>query len=477
MLGHNMIKLLVLFGVGSVCSVPCSVAYAQSPGLIVLHPLGQDFAAADAVAVAKVVHMTHPGVEAYTVNQVPVCQPVTLHLTVLTALKGSLSQGALVLHLPSVAITYYSGMSSNEDGSYILISLSHCADGSYQPYTTAFPFIPLGTSDPNVTQLEPADPITSCFEVLVSAAKDPSVRQLIVDSLWLDNNRSLPVGLAPYLHDPDPSVRAATLVCMASCQQVAALPLIRHFVAANPASDASSGVAWSVREYTTPLAVPSLCQLTFSPIAALRETAVYALYRIHEPSSVPVLILSLMDPDETAGTRTDAYAMLEQFSLYSVAPVNASPEQLSGSKSRCFAAFVAWWQHMLLNGQAASDEARTLSYIDHSPVVGDAIPTTLFSADAQIRLKTSATLIAQDNPDDIGYLMICLMDPNSQVSYSAYTYLRRYAVRDHVVASKLQGVPSEGAFASNYDTYTAPLYVWWHDYLSSKVPISNRQVQ
>jgi hypothetical protein len=456
--GLAMLALTLIF---------CQAASAQYSRFTSDKPLAGDFDAADVIVVAKITSMPPLWIDPASTDQDLLYKPFVINCQVARILKGSLDTATIQVNYPITSPRMFAGIDPNgQTGSYALFMLQRIG-GSFHSTGTSFLFIPLGKSAPNIDNLDGANSTDAALEVILSAAKDKAMRRYLIEILTTDDNPAIPVGLFPYLHDPDPTVRTAVLRCMASCHQVAAIPLISAEIELNPNQAESQQLAWWMRQYSNVDDASELWPLTMNRCGLVRESAMHCLFNISSPGSIPFFILELLDPDEKGVVRDMAYSSLYGLVPEAKAPANPTHAQLYSGSTTYFNFFSTWWSEQLQSQSAITGSAGKLLAIQAS--IGDSLPAVagIFSSDPNVRESECMALLHAGADTQIGYLVLCLSDPDNNVSYPAYRYLRTFAARDSVSKKMLGSIPDMAGYNREPDVYNQAIYQWWQDWLAS----------
>lgn len=348
-------------------------------------------------------------------------------------------------------------------GSYVVCAWTSNNDG-VSPAVGYYgdPIIPLGATRPDFEHnLSSIDPSTQVIEFIAKAMRDPSLRPILSYTLVGEDNAALPPLVFPYLSDPSYEIRVNAMRALASCQQVAAIPILEKQIHDDDQAGKPTGLlGYSLADYRVPESVPYLCDALFQPEFSSRKGAASALYQIGSPQSIPFLILALHDPDAASGPfsiRTHAFLTLRDLLPELDAVYYASPE-MRDDPVKGAAPILSWWHDELL-GKHIGPSRIHVAPGDSNMSLPSSVPDIgrlLFQTNAELRLGACAALSKQCGaPGCLPYLMIALCDVDGNVSYTAYSCLVRLA--------GIQGGArlSKDEYVKDEQQANAPVYAWW----------------
>gem|GEM_PF-6274609 len=449
------------------CALSSVCCRAQTPRMYVTHLLSRDFSKADVILIARIdkVGALVPDVKTMT-PQIYNYLPLSLECSAVKYLKGDVVVKTVDLNLPEADGFYYQGLQLfGKPGSYVLLVLQAASNGVLSPVSPEYPFIPLGNAVPNTAQIDSSDPMAASTEVITDAMADKSLRSFLRALFILENNDAVVKGLSKYVNDPDKEVRVSVLVSMITCQQVAAIPLMVKYLHENSDYFVNNSTDSALRYYNTPKAIPALCPLTFDPVPGIREAALHALVHTESPASTPFIILSLMEPDLKHNIHGAAWDKLTNQLPETFPTSEYSLDELNTSSMKCFNFYEKWWRMQLSTKPSETSHLYRLPLIISPAYQTDPIAVTLFSPYPQTREAACAGLAAHYTDGDSGYLVLALDDPDSKVSFTAYSTLRRLALADSKAAPLVGSMPTSDQYISESDKYNAAIYKWWQDRL------------
>ena len=384
----------------------------------------------------------------------------TFHI--IAFLKGGSPTTVLNVNLPYILGFYYPGSAlSIQNGSKFIVFLNTGSDGQFIPTDVTTPFMPLSASV-TLSKDHDSNLEESIYGLMLAACVDAKMRGTESYFLRTVINPSIVAGLLPYIDDKDLYTRDSVLTCMASNQQVAAIPRI---VALNQIMKAGGGGAESAStldNYQSPEALPYLNPLSFSSDYYIRLKAISGIDNLVNRTSIPYLMLAIRDPDYQNVIPPVACRLLHQLNP-SLGRLNESSYFLRHRTTETSKLF-AWWSDELLG--------KHLKLGEH-PVIPAELPYTpallnplLFIPNTPTRRAVADKLARIGDKSSIPYLVLALQDPDPQqndgnVSYVAYKTLHR-------LIPALGPAETSIKFAASPETAKQPTYQWWQEELMGK---------
>jgi hypothetical protein len=208
-------------------------------------------------------------------------------LQVDAALKGNL-KGELSLELPAVNEFYLGvvGMAQAPAGNFMLL-LKHQGD-QWKPVEPLLPMIPV--SPRAVEKARAAEKGFDYIDVLLNSTDDPLLRHAALYLLRDITDKRIVPEAFKWINDANSFTRGDALLCMATNQDLRAIPLIVAWQddAAKNNKDGTHAVNGLMR-YRTPEAVSILAPLLTGHSQPVRDCAIQGLVRSADQSSIPFL--------------------------------------------------------------------------------------------------------------------------------------------------------------------------------------------
>ena len=330
------------------------------------------------------------------------------------------------------------------------------ADGEFLPVDTTLPLIPLSN---NIFAKQGAQDVQrEIVRLMLASSVDPNIRRVNVYLLRDTVDSQITTALVSYLNDPDLRTRDAVLYCLATNQQVAAIPRIAELATILDRQGQGAESTKTLENFTTPEAVPYLKPLIITPNYLVRQESIRSLYNIADKSCIPYLILALRDPDPDQIIPVAADIALHRLiPVLGPAPTQSHDDYIK-HRQESTKLIYDWWIDEL-NGKhtkpgnqtaaASSNDSQAQMYALLSS------PIASVRRDAVSRLKKDA------NADSVPCLVLALQDPDETVSYSAYITLHR-------LVSTLGPAVNAEQFRSNKTSELQRIYSWWSVHLSPK---------
>ena len=431
------------------------------PGTV---PLPQAISSAEVIVVANIVVETPDVPSATDHNLTPgqISPPSQYVLHSLKCIKGKCPDN-LKIHLPELeALNYGGGYFKVNKGDNVLLILNRSSDGSFAPVDTATPLIRLANE-----QLFSVDKVTTVsvqsetVNTILDSLSDASLRTANIAVLKDVVDPNVILKIFPYLDSSDPDLCSAVAYCMATNQQVAAIPRIAQLCLAAEKQEPDSGslIALCLSKYRTENAVFYLNPLVISPNYRLRSVAVSTLYKISDRTSIPYLILALRDPDPSQNIPGAADVALHHI-IPALGPVLlSSREAFIKHRDEEIERVNEWWSDELNEKHTKlSDQTAALT----SPASQTELHVPLFSPATSTRREAALKLEKDADANSVPYLVLALQDPDDMVVYSAYKTLHR------LVSDLGPAVMTDEQFRSNRESEIKHIYSWWNTYLSPK---------
>ena len=376
---------------------------------------------------------------------------------VISCLKGN-AASPLRVNLPYVLSLYYGGFDLPiQNGSRFLLFLNNGADGKPVPTDATIPFVPL-TESPMIPE-NPANTVEeNVYRFMLTSCGDAKIRRANTFILRAVVNPMIVVGLFRYIDDADFYTKNNVLTCMATNQQVTAIPRIAALEEQGSGADA----VIALNSFQSPEALPYLNRLLFSPAYYVRLNSVFAIDRLANRSSFPYLILALRDPDVQNIIPQSAYGLLHQLnpSLGKAFGDNYFAQHRAVETAK----LLTWWSDELLGKHLKPGEHPAI------PAVFPKTPTLLnpllFIPDTATRRTAADKLARLGDKSSIPYLILALQDPDPQqndgnVPYVAYKTLHR-------LIPALGPAEASSQFAASPEIAKEPIYQWWQAELMGK---------
>ena len=382
---------------------------------------------------------------------------------VLQTLKGK-AENKIQIHLPYILSTYY-GHAKLElpTGSQFLLFLKATKIKGVMVEDGTVPLIP-GRVLP-ASQVASAQDDNFFSKVVQSMLLSVGNAQNRAADTYLLRNVVDPAivpALARYLDDPNENVRDNVLFCLATNQQVAAIPRIAALDAKLEAQGSGAQSTMALPNFQTSEAVPYLNPLLFSPAYYTRLNTVFAIDHLANRTTVPYLLLAVRDPDEQNIIPQSAYGLLHQLnpSLGEAFGNDYFAQHRAVETRKLF----AWWSDELLGKHLKPGEHPAIpAELPNAPAL---LNPLLFVPDTVTRRAAAAKLARLGGTSSIPYLILALQDPDAQaldvnVSYVAYKTLHR-------LIPSLGAVQDSDSFTANHAAAVQPIYDWWRDELLGK---------
>ena len=271
----------------------------------------------------------------------------TYVFAVLSTIKGRPPQ-PLIVRLPRVSgIGIHDWFNDNKQrlslkANYLLV-LSGDEKSGFAP-TTSLPIqLSPKVQGPKAPLNEaPPDAVFSAVALLfVDSLTDPATRAGAAHILAQAQGPEILRALRPFADDPDDTVRAAALACMALNQDLDAIPRIAAWRYSNP-NMGGNPVNGALESYKTPAAIPALNHLICeAKDQYTRLNALQALRQLPpDKSSIPYLIQAMRDP-ENANTANSAYFALLKM-IPELGPNRPSAMNRGPAESE-IQRFETWW--------------------------------------------------------------------------------------------------------------------------------------
>jgi len=379
---------------------------------------------------------------------------------VLKTLKGTLGP-TLDIDLPYLLRMYYGGAKLVlQNGSTLIIFLQGSAD-SLSPTDPTRPFVPITTASTSLAN-DSGDIQAEVYSLMLASCSDATIRQTNAFILRTETSPQIVTSLFPYIDDSNPLTRDFVLYCMATNQQVAAIPRIVALDIQTTTHDTSTESIGALGLYRTPEALPFLNPLLFSSHYYLRINAMRALSYLADRTSIPYLILALRDPDRQHFITESAYGLLYQLnpSLGTVYGSGYFTLHQSDETTKLY----AWWDDELLGKHLSQGTQPSIP--TPLPDTPSLLNPLLFTPDTATRRTVVARLYGTGDASSIPYLILALQDPDPKqtednVSYVAYKTL-------HNLIPSLGQTQNCDWYLSHHDAVTQPIYAWWQDELNGK---------
>lgn len=378
----------------------------------------------------------------------------TFHLIKL--LKGK-SNSTIYINLPYLLPLYYGGAELPvKSGNKFILFFGIGDDKKLEPIDMTVPIVPV-TENGIASAVYSGDIEKDIFSLMIASCSDTKVRQSNTYLLQSVISPQIVSGLFPYIDDNNLNIRDNVLVCMATNQQVAAIPRISILGTKMSAGGAGTESAVALRSFQDTQAVPYLNPLLFTQAYYVRLNAMFALDRLADHTSIPYFLMSLHDPDPQNIIPVSAYDM-----LHNIIPALGKPHPdnyYAQHRTQETAKLYAWWTDELNGKHLQPGEALLLpKTLSDAPAQ---LNTMLFVAKASTRQAAAVKLSQIGDATSIPYLIVALQDPDEDVAYSAYKTLHR-------LVPKLSVPKSREDFSAGRSVVVQPIYDWWRDELLGK---------
>lgn len=375
---------------------------------------------------------------------------------VIKLIKGT-APATLHVNFPYILSLYYGGADLPiRSGNKLILFLQPMADGNLVPTDATVPFVPL-TDEATASESYIGSAEENVYSLMLSSCSDLNVRLANTYILRTVVNPLVVAKLFYYINDQNLYTRDNVLTCMATNQQVTAIPRIAALDMIMEAGGGGAQSAIAFNNYQTSEALPYLNTLIFSPAYYTRLNAMFAIDRLANRSSISYLMLAVRDPDRQGIIQQSAYGMLHQL-IPSLGEAYGSG-YFALHRTKETLKLYAWWNDELLGKHLKPGQ---------HPELPTTLPSTpaqlyplLFIPDTDTRRVVAVKLSQTGNASSVPYLILALQDPDTEVAFTAYKTLHRLI--------PALGVPKT---REDFDAYPAvmsqPVYAWWQDELLGK---------
>jgi hypothetical protein len=278
-------------------------------------PFGKAVAGAELVLVARVTRVTSapeekvippkPGSLDEAVRATQLLAKSTLRVEQKNTLRGQTPKAFDVIISPIYGL-YYGGASfSIREGDHVLLLLRKGRSGGWEPVDSLVPLFKLGGSS---TQ-------SSANSVLASAltSSDAGVRRAAAYHLRSVIDPEIIASVRQRADDPDLETRDSILFCLGLNQQtdvvVPRVARLAELYWSRPTKEVPACII-TLEQLNSPKAVNLLNPLLFAESPFLRWSAMTALSRLADKSSIPYLMIALRDGDQRSYVSYQAYTIL-----------------------------------------------------------------------------------------------------------------------------------------------------------------------
>jgi len=428
--------------------ISCTTSYAEL--LVGSHPLSVSVSQSDCIVEAELLNYTANG----TLVPGDIQPAGNYDFKVISVLKGAANP---IIHvaLPQLLLHYYdfSALPTKPGGKFLLLMRKN--DGAFSPVDRTLPLIPLANNI--LAKSDAQDVQQKVIYLMLASSVDASIRKVDVYLLRDVVDPQITLTLVAYLNDSDLGTRDAVLYCLATNQQVAAIPRIAELEATLDRQGQGAESVEALGNFATSEAIPYLRPLIFTSEYLVRQEVAGALYKIGDTSCIPYFMLALRDPDPEQVIPAEADLTLHRLiPKLGPAPLQSHDDYVKHRQENTKLIY-DWWADEL-NGKHVKPDDKTVL---NSPDSEASTYTLLFSPVASTRKEVASKLEKDANADAVPYLVLALQDPDNTVAYSAYKTLHR-------LVGILGPAATDEQFRSNSDLELKHIYSWWNAYLSPK---------
>ena len=221
---------------------------------------------------------------------------------VLSALRGK-SKSVLHIFLPQIDASAYGNAKPRIDkGTLAILFLTPERDSKGTHWNAADPMRPLlilGNGVQSQLNDDKKDVVTRIVNLALASMSDPVLRCANAYALRDVVHTRIPAALLPYMDDTNKDTQANILACLATNQQVQAIPRIAQLEGKVYREHGGVDTGNGLRAYKTPDAIPFLNPLLFEVCIYTRLAAADALRDIADKLLFPILSLRCMIPATT----------------------------------------------------------------------------------------------------------------------------------------------------------------------------------
>jgi hypothetical protein len=261
--------------------------------------------------------------------------------SILGTLKGKAPQ-TLVVRWPRIT-SGRMGSSANSmrlKGVYLLI-----LNSSGETFSPAGPLpMPISRTaklpDAENPKINPADEVS---RILIESLSDPVTRPAVATMLGESTNPKALEAMRAFADDPDDTLRAAALACMAVNQDVTAIPKIAGWKFSNPNVSGNGNLSLFAK-YKTPAAIPYFNELLLDQRSEyIRLNAAQALRQLPlDQSTVPYWMKALHDDERQTIVSYAAYNSLHRMFPELGPPGNVA--EFRANREAEIKALDDWWK-------------------------------------------------------------------------------------------------------------------------------------
>ena len=378
-------------------------------------------------------------------------------------LKGQ-CEPTLQMDIPLVQARYYGGMRRwVEEGDTMLLLLTSNPQEQWTPVDPLVPFITLATKgqQPNIPDSQDVKTIQArVVNLLLSSLSNPALRQENTYLLRSFVDPQIVVGLAPYIDDPNIRTQDNVLFCMAVNHQIAVIPRIAQLSSKMWLTGDAPDSLRTLQDFHTAEAIPYLNPLLFELPLYTRLNTMFAFSKLDNRTSIPYLLLALKDPDLSVAQ--DAYGIMHRL-LPTLKP-GQGYDYFQAHREPETSLLLSWWQdelagkHPVDEGEAEPDPAVSLRPLQKFEAADlPQLNQGLFMLSETTRRAAARGLEQFADASSIPYLLIALYDPQPDISFSAYTSLRRLLPE--------LGATSRAQWNASHQAQTKAAFDWWQKHL------------
>jgi hypothetical protein len=417
-------------------------------------------ASSDAIVVARAVSISSSMVAADDVpgyNLPPGRKRTRLDFafTVVRCLKG-VSGPSIALADPWVSTFQESGnhIPTVVPGDICLLLLKRSGDGQWYQCSSDIPYAPLD-SGPDQPESASGDLQAQVSALLSPTLSNSRLRRYSIYLLSTMDDVTLLPAMTRYSRGPDLLVDDSALVYLARHQVPSAIPDIGRVTLTPQFRDCGTDSAVDLMWYKRPDSLLGLCRLLLGDSFYLRTNAASALRAmpVLSLSSVPYLMLALLDPDkDIAGSACQTL----HAAVPELGPCDDGgyfDDHLEFERAEHF----DWWRH-LLNGERVAGHSQYAGAFGRGAQGSASAVMGLFSPEVSVRVHTAALYAAKRDRGDIPYFVLALEDPDPRMQYTCYCALSA------LVPGSLPAVPKKEYMLKRAEMNDAA-FTWWRQYL------------
>lgn len=397
--------------------------------------------------------------------------PGTHNLQVIEIAKGEIKADQISLHTPQITSVIYG---SNEfkvgKGNRVIAFFKKTQKATFEVSDQYLFFVPL-SKKVAVQETEKLNLESRIRQLMIQTLQEKEYPETMLYLLRDEKSVEIVKAASQFAKDANSYLRDKALYSLAVNQQISVIPLIVEQAEKHDKDyRVPASCVGALSNFSSAQALPAIELLVLNKSYLLRYRAVSTVRPIANKNSVPILLLSLLDPDPQQVIPSSSAFTLSQVTGLPI--LNESNGHLKDPKA-AFQKFLSWWQDELSGKHPAAkdEEPPRVTLRESNLYEAKDLPRLNEGLFMRSEFTRGAAIKALDKLADqssIPYLLLAQYDPKPDIAFGAYQTLHR-------LIPELGAAKTRASFDAGRDALAQEGLDWWVKSLRDNLPAEMKQ--